>query len=61
MLELVTSERSPSLPQGMEHASSFLIFFYHIHTSMTNDCVSFTKILMKGVKLMTDSHNKILT
>ena len=27
---------------------------------MTNDCVSITKTLVKGVKLMTDRYNKIL-
>ena len=39
----------------------FSICFYQIHISMTNDCVSITKTLVKGEKLMTDSYNKILT
>ena len=36
----------------------FSICFYQIHISMTNDCVSITKTLVKGVKLMTDRHKK---
>ena len=39
----------------------FSICFYQIHISMTNDCVSITKTLVKGVKLMTDRYNKRLT
>ena len=36
----------------------FSICFYQIHISMTNDCVSVTKTLVKGVKLMTDRYKK---
>ena len=39
----------------------FSICFYQIHINMTNDCVSITKTLVKGVKLMTDRYKKILT
>ena len=56
----MTSEGSPSLPQGMEHGS-FLNLFYQIHISMTNDCVSITKTPVKGVKLMTDKYKEKLT
>ena len=35
----------------------FSICFYQIHINMTNDCVSVTKILVKGVELMTDTKN----
>ena len=50
----ITSERSLSLPQGTKHAISFPNLFYQIHINMTNDCVSITKTLMMGVKLMRE-------
>ena len=38
------------------------LFLFHKAWKMTNDCVSFTKTLMMGVKLMTevqkDTHKK---
>ena len=34
----------------------FSICFYQIHINMTNDCVSITKTLMMGVKLMTERY-----
>ena len=34
----------------------FSICFYQIHINMTNDCVSITKTLMMGVKLMTNRY-----
>ena len=39
----------------------FSICFYQIHINMTNDCVSVTKTLMMGVKLMTERYKKVLT
>ena len=36
----------------------FSICFYQVHISMTNGCVSITKTLMIGVKLMTDRYKK---
>ena len=39
----------------------FSICFYQIHISMTNHCVCITKTLVKGVKLMTDRYDEILT
>ena len=36
----------------------FSICFYQIHINMTNDCVSITKTLMMGVKLMTERYKK---
>ena len=39
----------------------FSICFYQIHINMTNDCVSTTKTLMMGVKLMRGRYEKILT
>ena len=57
----MTLRRSRSFPQGIEHVSSFLIFFYQIDISMTNDCVPITKTLMMGVKLMTERYKKIPT
>ena len=36
----------------------FSIYFYQIHINMTNDCVSITKTLMMGVKLMTERYKK---
>ena len=39
----------------------FSICFYQIRINMTNDCVSITKTLMKGVKIMTDRYKKMLT
>ena len=41
----------------MEHASAFLNLFLP-DTYITNDCVSITKILMMGVKLMTGRYKK---
>ena len=38
----------------------FSICFYQIHINMTNDCVSITKTLMMGVKVMTERYKKIL-
>ena len=39
----------------------FSICFYQIHIiNMTNDCVSITKTLMIGVKLMTEKHKKYI-
>ena len=32
--------------------------FYQIHIKMTNDCVSITKTLMMGVKLMAERYKK---
>ena len=49
---------SASLPQDMEHDSSFLNFFCQILINMTNDSVSITKALAKGVKLMTERYKK---
>ena len=60
VLELITSEGSPSLPQGMEHVSAFLNLLLP-DTYMTNDCVSITQTLVMGVKLMTGTYDKILT
>ena len=39
----------------------FSICFYQIHISMTNHCVCITKTLVKGVKLMRDRYDEILT
>ena len=39
----------------------FSISFYQIHINITDDCVSITKTLMMGVKLMTGRYKKILT
>ena len=36
----------------------FSICFCQIHISLTNDCVSITKTLVKGLKLMTDRYKK---
>ena len=36
----------------------FSICFYQININMTNDCVSITKTLVKGVKLTTDRYKK---
>ena len=36
----------------------FSICFYRMHNNMTNDCVSITKTLMMGVKLMTEMYKK---
>ena len=38
----------------------FSICFYWIHVSMTNDCVSVTKTLVKRAKLMTDRYKKYI-
>ena len=38
----------------------FSICFYQIHINMANDCVSVTKTLMMGVKVMTERYKKIL-
>ena len=38
----------------------FSACFYQIHINVNNDCVSVTKILMMGVKVMTESYKKIL-
>ena len=35
-----------------------VIFLFHKACNMTNDCVSATKILMRGVKLMTERYKK---
>ena len=37
------------------------ICFYQIHINMTNDCVSITKTVMMGVKLMSERYKQILT
>ena len=37
------------------------LFLFHKAWNMTNDCVSVTKTLMMGVKLMTERYKKILT
>ena len=53
---------SLSLPQDIEHTIVFFsICFYQVHINMTNDCVSITKTLVMGVKLMTGRYKKILT
>ena len=36
----------------------FSVCVYQVHISMTNGCVSITKTLMIGVKLMTDRYKK---
>ena len=41
----------------MEHASAFLNLFLP-DTYMTNDCVSITKTLVMGVKLMADRYKE---
>ena len=56
-LNQIISERSRSLSQGMEHAIVFLNLFLP-DTYMVNDCVSITKIMMMGVKLMTGRFKK---
>ena len=37
------------------------LLLFHKVWNMTNDCVSVTKTVMMGVKLMTERHKKILT
>ena len=54
------SEKDPHL-NAVEKSPQKGLFLFHKAWSMTNDCVSITKTVMIGGKLMTERYKKILT